>query len=55
MLQEKELVIPSYIKRFFHNNGNTGIGLAFSPKAKEEIEFVKKFVREILEYKIFAE
>jgi len=54
LLQEKELIIPSYIKRFFYNNGNIGIGLAFSPEAKEEIEFIKKFVIEILEYKIFA-
>ena len=58
ILQEKELVIPSYIKRFFHNNRNIGAGLAFShetSEAKEKLEFIKKFVREILEYKIFTE
>jgi len=35
VLQEKEIVIPSYIKRFFHNNGNTGAGLAFFSEAKK--------------------
>ncbi len=53
ILQEKEFIIPSYIKRFFHKRENIGIGLAFSSEAKEEIEFVKEFVKKILNVKVF--